>query len=143
MLRARPSPEEVLWKVRPLIFRRVNYTLASQPAWHTEVPALSTFLSPHCRHGLPAPLTPRYSNERGVHRDLPWRACKSQVHPDSQGRRSRSAPVTVPSEAPARIAAWVPGDAASPRSPATLPIREAAYALVPCPAPQPWPLFHT
>lgn len=44
MLRARPSPEEVLRKVRPLIFRRVNYTLASQPAWHTEVPALSTFL---------------------------------------------------------------------------------------------------
>lgn len=34
-------------------------------------------------------------------------------------------------------------DAASPRSPATLPIREDAYALAPCPAPQPWLVFHT
>lgn len=65
MLRAHPSPEEVLQKVRPLIFRRVNYILASQPAWHTEVLAVSTFLSPHRRHSLPAPLTPRYGNEGG------------------------------------------------------------------------------
>lgn len=46
VLGARPGPEEVLQKVRLLIFRRVNYIPASQPAWHTEVPALSTFSLP-------------------------------------------------------------------------------------------------